>query len=152
MTENEMMNGWTFEETIKTAENLMEEENNVFKWDVLRHLRDFAEHYKEQLEQYIAIGLTPELIEAMQGHNIALINDLGEYQQIGTIEELKALKEKSEPKEPDYQGDGCWGGHVVIDTWICPSCGKHYEVDYDDYDYCPNCGQHIDHSGLTEDD
>ena len=105
-----------------------------------------------ELEQYRAIGLTPELIEAMQGHNIALINDLGEYQQIGTIDEFKALKEKNEPKEPDYQGDGCWGGHVVIDTWICPSCGKHYEVDYDDYDYCPNCGQHIDHSGFTEDD
>lgn len=77
---------------------------------------------------------------------------LESFEAIGTIEEFKALKEKNEPKEPDYQGDGCWDGHVIIDTWICPSCGKHYEVDYDDYDYCPNCGQHIDHSGLTEDD
>ena len=25
----------------------------------------------------------------MQGHNIALINDLGEYQSLGTVEELK---------------------------------------------------------------
>lgn len=48
--------------------------------------------YLEEIQQYRAIGLTPELIEAMQGHNIALINDLGEYQQIGTVEELKAIK------------------------------------------------------------
>lgn len=59
MAENEMINGWTFEETVKTAENLMESEQNMFKWDVLRHLRDFAENYREELGQYWAIG-TPE--------------------------------------------------------------------------------------------
>lgn len=48
----------------------------------------------EEIQSYRAIGLTPELIEAMQGHNVALINDLGEYQLIGTVEEFKALKEK----------------------------------------------------------
>lgn len=74
------------------------------------------------------------------------------YNAIGSADEFKALKEKSVAKKPDYEGDGCWDGHVVIDTWICPNCEKHYEVDYDDYDYCPNCGQYIDHSGLTEDD
>ena len=68
MTENEMINGWTFEKTIKTTENLMETESNMFKWDVLRHLRDFAENYKDELKQYRAIG---------------------------TIEEFKDLKEKS---------------------------------------------------------
>lgn len=29
-------------------------------------------------------------------------------------------------------------------TWICPNCGKDYEIEYDNYDYCPNCGQAID--------
>ena len=57
--ENEKINGWTFEETVKTAENLMESEQNMFKWDVLRHLRDFAENYREELKEYRAIG-TPE--------------------------------------------------------------------------------------------
>ena len=47
----------------------------------------------EEVQQYRAIGLTPELIEAMQGHNVALINDLGEYQAIGTVEEFKAYKQ-----------------------------------------------------------
>ena len=34
MTESEMINGWTFEETIKTTESLIEVEKDMFKWDV----------------------------------------------------------------------------------------------------------------------
>lgn len=52
MNIDEVINGWTFEETIKTAESLMEVEKNMFKWDVIRHLRDFAETYREQLKDY----------------------------------------------------------------------------------------------------
>ena len=52
MTESEMINGWTFKETVQTAENLMEAEKNMFTWDVIRHLRDFAELYREQLKEY----------------------------------------------------------------------------------------------------
>lgn len=48
----DIINGWTFEETIKTAESLMEAEKNMFKWDVLRHLRDFAENYRERIKEY----------------------------------------------------------------------------------------------------
>lgn len=73
MTDNEKINGWTFEETVKTAENLMEAESNMFKWDVLRHLRDFAESYKDKVQAFEAIG---------------------------TIEEFNALKEKNTPKKP----------------------------------------------------
>ena len=52
MNIDEVINGWTFEETIKTAESFMEAEKNMFKWDVIRHLRDFAETYREQLKEY----------------------------------------------------------------------------------------------------
>ena len=52
MNIDEVINGWTFEETIKTAENLMEAEKNMFTWDVIRHLRDFAELYREKLKEY----------------------------------------------------------------------------------------------------
>lgn len=52
MNIDEVINGWTFDETIKTAESLMEAEKNMFKWDVIRHLRDFAENYREQLKDY----------------------------------------------------------------------------------------------------
>lgn len=68
------------------------------------------------------------------------------YCTIGTPEECRAAMEKKTAKKPDYEGDGYSDGHLVYDTWICPCCGKHYEVDYDDYDFCPACGQHIDWS------
>ena len=58
---------------------------------------------------------------------------------------VKAI-EKQIPKTPNYEGDGYWDGELVYDTWICPNCGKDYEVDYDDYKYCPECGQAIDWS------
>ena len=62
---------------------------------------------------------------------------------------IEAL-EKQIPKKPDLEGDGYADGYLVYDTWICPNCGKHYEVDYEEYDWCPNCGQHIDRSKEAE--
>ena len=56
---------------------------------------------------------------------------------------IEAL-EKQIPKKPDFEGDGYWNGELVYDTWICPCCEEHYEVDYEDYDHCPKCGQAID--------
>lgn len=58
---------------------------------------------------------------------------------------IEAL-EKQIPKKPEFIADGYADGELVYDTWVCPSCGKYYEVDYDDYDFCPKCGQHIDWS------
>ncbi len=57
---------------------------------------------------------------------------------------MEAL-EKQIPKKPAYEGDGYdENGELIYDTWICPNCDRHYEVDYGDYDFCPNCGQAID--------
>ena len=52
---------------------------------------------------------------------------------------IKAFREKS-----DYDGDGYSDGEFVYDTWICPNCGKSYEVDYEEYERCPKCCQMID--------
>ena len=64
-----------------------------------------------------------------------------------TQEAINAL-EKQVPKKPDIEGDGYADGQLVYDTWICPCCGKHYEIDYDIYDYCPLCGQRIDRGDI----
>ena len=77
---------------------------------------------------------------------IKALEEVQQYREIGTVEECRKATEKQKPKRPDYEGDGYADGQLVYDTWICPCCGKHYEVDCDDYDYCPNCGQKLDRS------
>lgn len=63
---NEKINSWTFEETVKTAENLMKNEKNIFKWDVLRHLKDFAETYQKEIQKYRTIGTVEECRAAVE--------------------------------------------------------------------------------------
>lgn len=59
-----------------------------------------------------------------------------------TFKSVIEAREKQIAKKPTYEGDGyAPDGTLVYDTWICPCCGKRYEVDYD---YCPNCGQKLD--------
>lgn len=59
---------------------------------------------------------------------------------------IQAL-EKQIAKKPTYEGDGyAPDGTFVFDTWVCPRCGRSYELDYDDCDFCPNCGQNLDWS------
>ena len=62
---------------------------------------------------------------------------------------IEAL-EKQIPEIPDYEGDGYADGELIYDTWICPRCGRHYEIDYDHYVYCPECGQSINWDSLEE--
>lgn len=66
MVGDEKVNSWTFEETVKTAENLMKNEKNIFKWDVLRHLKDFAETYQKEIQQYCTIGTVEECRAAVE--------------------------------------------------------------------------------------
>lgn len=72
------------------------------------------------------------------------MNLLREYEDTGlTPEQIRELKERDAAKAPQLEGDGYANGEMVYDEWICPNCGEHYEVDYDDYDFCPNCGQRL---------
>lgn len=77
---------------------------------------------------------------------LVMVEELKQYRAIGTPEECRAAVEKQTARRPDYEGDGYADGHLVYDTWICHCCGKHYEVDYDNYNYCPDCGQKLDWS------
>ena len=77
---------------------------------------------------------------------LVMVEELKQYRAIGTPEECRAAVEKQTARRPDYEGDGYADGHLVYDTWICTCCGKHYEVDYDNYNYCPDCGQKLDWS------
>ena len=77
---------------------------------------------------------------------ISALKEIQQYRQIGTVEECREAVEKQKSKSPTLEGDGYdEDGEMIYDTWICPSCGEDYEVDYDDYDFCLNCGQRILH-------
>lgn len=89
-----------------------------------------------------------ELTEPLDIVRYKFLQELKEYREIGTVEECREAVEKQKPEKPDYEGDGYDNnGNIIYDTWICPTCGAWYEVDYDDYKHCPECGQAIDLSG-----
>ena len=99
-------------------------------------------------------GTKPEIIPnednvELMDNAINALEEVQKYRAIGTVEECRAAVEKQIPKKPNIEGDGYADGQLVYDTWICPCCENHYEIDYDNYDYCPNCGQHIDRSEIN---
>lgn len=89
-----------------------------------------------------AQGLYEEHKEAVQ-MAIKALEEIQQYRAIGTPEECRTAVEKQTAKRPDYEGDGYADGQLIYDTWVCPCCGRRYEVDYDEYDYCPYCGQKL---------
>jgi hypothetical protein len=79
------------------------------------------------------------------------LKDVGDYDVVywdcvptAILEICVKTLEKQIPKKPCFEGDGYADGKLVYDTWICPCCGKDYEVDYDKHKHCPECGQAID--------
>ncbi len=119
----------------------------------------------EELRQYRTIGTPKECQTAMELYKEMhkrkfTLEVVEEYMKFEdecvkknfTFKSLLESREKQTPKKPDLEGDGYGDDGVLIyDTWICPCCGKRYEIDYEEYDYCPNCGQAIDWSARNED-
>lgn len=110
---------------------------------------------QEAIKWLKAISVTLEMNDFHKGSllerkealhmGIQSMREIEQYRALGTVEELKEAREKQIQKTPCIEGDGyCPEGNLVYDTWICPNCEEHYEIDYDDYDYCPKCGQAID--------
>lgn len=109
----------------------MTESEAIRDLDIIR----FNPHWDELVNEEYWQELMEMAIKALE--------EVQKYRAIGTPEECRAAVEKQTAKKPDYEGDGYADGHLVYDTWICPCCGKHYEVDYDNYNYCPDCGQKL---------
>ena len=158
MTEQEKINGWTFEETVKTAENLMQNEQNMFKWDVLRHLRDFAETFKEEREQYRAIGTVEELQSmkdngAFTGVELAQLAamqmKLKNYEAIGTVQgyedTIKSsidnynLMKEYKAKVQEFEAIGTIAEFQTLKEKSVAKKPKQYEYYEHDY-FCPSCG------------
>lgn len=74
-------------------------------------------------------------------HISKLFEELKAYRAIGTIEEFKALKEKSMARKPLPKGT-----HKGIDNFYCPNCNhpltnRHEQCELP---YCDICGQKLD--------
>ena len=75
-------------------------------------------------------------------------NKLQRYESLGTVEEFKVLKEKSEPKKPIPSRPLEKGAYI---NWTCPNCGN---MRWSGYYYppltfnkiCTDCLQTIDWS------
>lgn len=123
---------------------MTEQEQKAIKW--MKNVRDDAVVTLDHIAKEEP-NVSPMLYAGRKENAEIIINgfeELEQYRAIGTVEECRAAVEKQKAKKPDFEGDGYADGNLVYDTWICPCCGKHYEVDCDDYDFCPNCGQKLD--------
>ena len=86
--------------------------------------------------------------EGLAGVLTEIFKELGQYREIGTVQDCREAVGKQQAKKPNVWGDGYGDdGNIVYDTYDCPNCGKSYEVDYEEYKYCPNCGQAMDWGG-----
>ena len=93
----------------------------------------------KEIQQYRAIiGLTPEDLKSLEKDEIQTIGDAlnafsewSQYKEIGTVEELQALKEKATAKSMK----------MVNGVYSCCSCGLAFAVV--NQGYCINCGQNL---------
>lgn len=107
-----------------------EEAIKMFKTIIMAEIDRLPHHYDEEIGEDV-YDSTSKVDELLQLNKI-----------------VSNALEKQIPQIPDYEGDGYANGELIYDTWVCPSCGRHYEIDYDHYVYCPECGQLIDWSTL----
>lgn len=84
-------------------------------------------------------------ITAMCRDVIPKLEQLAEYEAIGTVEECRQAREKQRAKKPVYP--------YLKSIPTCPNCGEvnlQHENEYGNmdanYDFCPDCGQSIDWS------
>lgn len=68
-----------------------------------------------------------------------ILEEIQQYRAIGTIDELKALKEKSFAKKAVVRGAMGFDGE---EAYYCPNCNERLYTGHFDVGYC-NCGQSL---------
>ena len=72
-----------------------------------------------------------------------IVETLGEYDKIGTVEECRKAVEKQKPKKIVYESDSVFcDGFTHYRMGKCPMCDRWHNSN-DDVNYCSNCGQAI---------
>jgi hypothetical protein len=110
-----------------------------FGSNISREASELAIQALEEVQQYQKIG-TPEELQDMKNNYFEALSDWRQYHKIGTLEECRTAIEKQIPKKPDFTEDKEFA--------LCPCCnGKGL---FDKQKYCDNCGQKIDWSEESE--
>lgn len=132
MTENEAID---LDKLIEDAKVLAKEKDTLAR--TFRNFKDYGNP-----KSTITSGAEKAQKEAEQYEHISkLFEELKAYRAIGTIEEFKALKEKSMARKPLPKGT-----HKGINNFYCPNCNhpltnRHEQCELP---YCDICGQRLD--------
>lgn len=104
-----------------------------FGSNISREASELAIQALEEVQQYQKIG-TPEELQDMKNNYFEALSDWRQYHKIGTLEECRTAIEKQIPKKPDFTEDKEFA--------LCPCCnGKGL---LNKQKYCDNCGQKLD--------
>lgn len=162
MTENEAME-WLAEETspmkihiaAMNGENPMEYINEAVKvachaFEEIKQYRAMEEKLngisvKEVVDGFIS-AVEKETCEGYERGRILTNEDAEKwnaYRGIGTVEEVKELKEKATPKKPILSKSMM----TKKEYQICPICERLALYDGIKFDYCQYCGQKLDWEG-----
>ena len=101
---------------------------------------DMAIQALKEIQQYRAIGTVEEIQQKLKNMSLVIDTDrdlLNRYIAIGTIDEFKALKEKSVAKKPLHNG---------ANWYRCPNGCEVHKKQFEKDWYCPKCGTKIDWS------
>ena len=117
--------------------------------------KDLMDKVVEELTEYRAIGTVEgykRAIETSKENYLLYVEykaKVQEFESIGTVGELKALKEKNVAKKPIEKVLPYSEEFGFNSEWKCPTCGAY--VGYfsegmsepEQMEYCNECGQHI---------
>ena len=76
---------------------------------------------------------------------------LEQHSQYATRKAVQFAIDKQTPQVPHIWGDGYADGVLLYDMYDCPSCGKSFELYYEQTKCCKECGQRFDWTGIDID-
>lgn len=106
----------------------------------------------EEVQQYRETGHTPTMVrnlirgyKAEHKQNMKIVNELEDYQEIGTVEECRSAVEKQTAKKPtpiDYEKymGVIENAKFLRGAYWCPNCNHVVKSGT----FCSNCGQKLD--------
>lgn len=117
--------------------------DELVKEEYWQELMEMSMNALKEAQKYQETGHTPAMVrDLIRGYktehkqNMKLVNELEDYQQIGTPEECRAAAEKQAEKKVLH--------NRTLKIYFCPICER--KCNYMHSLYCSGCGQKLDWS------